>query len=465
LAVKDSLVEFNQQVKVYSSVRNKSGAVTFNWYINDSLTLSTPDSTFAWTVPATEGQYKLLLNITDGTSSVKDSLQFTVVSDILTPPVITMDSLWYSTGSTASLVCHATSSPDKASLKYYWNISGGSIIFKRDSVLNWEVPLNEGLYAVTCIIKNPDSLSAMSGKQVLVKKRTQLVGNPIAYFPMDGDVKDYSGNEHNASSAGVQLTADARGEPNKAYKFSDPGNIIDVPNVPVLNFQDQITLSFWLKLDAVPAESYVLSHGSYQDRWKISVIPNHKLRWTVKTTSATVDLDSSSPLQLNQFYHFTVIYTGYSMELYIDGELDAYVSVTGQMNMTSKDITFGRETASIENYSLYGTLDEVRIYDHALGPNEIATLKTLWNSITAVENHSDQKIRVYPNPSSGELCVEGIDQPVVNVLLTDVTGRSVSATYFVNDSGILQLNYQSAMGILFLKIETTTEVVYWKILN
>src|SRR5258708_28614296 len=111
LASRDSLVEFNQQVKVYSSVRNKSNPVTFNWYINGSLTASTPDSTFTWTVPQTEGQYKLLLNITDGISSASDSLQFAVVAHIPVPPVISgfsQDSVWYYTDSTAIITCHAS---------------------------------------------------------------------------------------------------------------------------------------------------------------------------------------------------------------------------------------------------------------------------------------------------------------------------------------------------------------------
>src|SRR6185369_6715688 len=63
LASKDSLVEFDQQVQVYSSVRNHINPVTFNWYINGILASSTPDSTFLWTVPQVEGQYKLLLNV------------------------------------------------------------------------------------------------------------------------------------------------------------------------------------------------------------------------------------------------------------------------------------------------------------------------------------------------------------------------------------------------------------------
>jgi len=467
LASKDSLVEYNQQVSIYSSVRNNAGPVTYNWYINGALAAATSDSTFIWTVPQSAGSYKLLLTVTDGASSATDSLQFAVVAHIPVAPVIsgfTIDSTWYYTGSVATITCHA-STLDKSLLKYSWNIPGGSIIKKTDSVLQWKAPQNDGLYIITGTVKNSDSLSASSTQQVLIKKKTQFVSGPTAYYPMDGDVKDYSGNNHNATAEGVQPTADARGELNKAYKFSDGSNIIDVPNASSLNFQNQITLSFWLELDNVPTESYVLSHGSYQERWKISVIPNGKIRWTVKTATSTIDLDSSIPLQLNQFYHFTMVYTGYSMEIYINGVLDTFLADTGLISVASDDVTFGRETNSIQSYSLFGTLDEVRIYDNALGPNEIITLKTLWNTVTAVQE-KPQAITLYPNPSSGVVNVKGIDQPVTNVSLTDITGRSIDAIYSNQNSVTLQVNYNALnSGVLILKIETASEVIYRKILS
>ncbi len=467
LASKDSLVEFNQQVKVYSSIRNSARASAFNWYINGTLSVSSQDSIFNWIVPQTAGSYKLLLSVTDGTSTVKDSLQFAVVKHIPVPPIITgftMDSTWYYTDSTVVITCHA-STLNKSSLKYTWNIPGGAIITKKDSILRWNAPMIDGLYSVACTVKNADSLSSTSYQKVLIKARTDYVKLPIAYYPMDGDVQDMSGNNHNAKADGVQLAADARGQPNKAYRFSNSSNIIDVPNASSLNFQNQITLSFWLKLDGVSAESYILSHGSYQERWKVSVIPNNKIRWTVKTLEATTDLDSSFPLQIGQFYHFTAVYTGYSMELYVNGKLNSFLSNIGLINVATDDITFGRETSSILSYSLFGTLDEVRIYDKALGPNEIINLKSLWNNITAVEPSSDLYITVYPNPSAGKLYVKGIKDSVIKVSVIDMTGRDLNTTHSINESGILQVNFDGLnFGMLILKIETSSQVIRRKIM-
>ncbi|HCW07491.1 MAG TPA: laminin G [Cytophagales bacterium] len=465
LASKDSLVEYNQPVKIYSSVLNKKGPLTFTWYMNGIVASTTTDSTYTWITPSTSGQYKLLLSVTDGVSVAKDSLVFSVVAHIPVPPVIssiTTDSLWYYTDSTATVICHVNAT-DKTSLKYSWSVPGGSIVLKQDSILKWKVPSLDALYTVACTVKNADSLSATVNHLLLVKTKTQLVQQPVAYYPMNGDVKDASGNNHNATASGVQLTTDARGKPNEAYKFSDGSNIIDVPNDPTLNFQSQITLSCWVKLDAVPAESYVLSHGSYQQRWKISVIPNQKIRWTVKTNSSVVDLDSSFPLQINQFYHIAVVYTGYSMELYINGKMNSYVADAGLISISTNDITFGRETVAVQSYSLYGTLDEVRIYDKALGPNEIKVLPNLWNDVTSIEPGA-QAVHVYPNPSSGEITVSGISESVHTVAVIDLAGKSKNIPFSLDALGLLHLHYfEGNTGIFILRIETATQLIYQKI--
>ena len=70
-------------------------------------------------------------------------------------------------------------------------------------------------------------------------------------------------------------------------------------------------------------EQYILSHGNWERRWKIS-ISNNRLRFTIKTTNGIVDLDSETILQKNILYNISVSYSGSELEIYINGKLDAF---------------------------------------------------------------------------------------------------------------------------------------------
>jgi len=465
LATTEAIVEFNQVVDVYSAAENATGAMTYNWYVNNVLTESSSSDVFHWTVPETEGAYKILLEVTSGAASAKDSINLTVVERVPAPPTLagfTIDKKWVAAGSESSVICKASNSHG-GRLQYTWSFSGGSLVNQKDSLVRWSVPQNEGLYTLTCEVSNEDDLKATGQQQVLVKKLSDGTTAPFAYYPLDGDVKDYSGNGHNAHREGTQQTTDARGEPDKAYKFSSGSDIIYVDNSASLNFQNEITLSFWVKLDAVTEESFILSHGSWEERWKVSVTPTKKLRWTVKSASGTKDLDSSFPLELNHFYHFTVVYTPYSMELYSDGALDTFSPASGLMSTTAKAITFGRKDVGEAAYYLKGTLDEVRIFDKALAPDEIETLRSLWNDVTAVPGETDHPFTLYPNPSHGVVVVESVHE-VKSINLMTVTGAKIKASYFhdeANDSH--HLEFKTAPGMIILRIETSTGVFYKKV--
>lgn len=464
LAVSDTLAEFNEQVTFYTTIENATTDVTYSWYVDGVLSpASTPN--FAWDVPESAGTYKIMLEIIAGTSSAKDSIDITVVANIPVPPVITgfiTDKALYYTGTEASIICKANNK-DGGSLQYKWESPAGSMISQNDSLVQWSLPQTEGLFKIVCEVTNSDGLTATSGANVLVKKMSEVPTEPFAYYPLDGNVLDFSGNGHDATLEGAQPTTDARGEMGKAYKFSTSSDIIFVPGEPVLNFQEQITVSFWVKLDEVTQESFILSHGSWEERWKVSVTPDRKLRWTVKTSSGTKDLDSSFPLELNKYYHFAGVYTGYTMELYSHGAVDTFTAHSGVIGSTRKAITFGRKDADTGNYFLRGSLDEVRIYDKALPPDEIATLKSLWNIITGVEDGIDTDFKVYPNPSQGVIRIFGLEK-IKNVEVWEMTGRKIHASYGYEEDLIFYAEIDTSPGIVILKIETSGKVYYRKIL-
>ncbi|MDH5248824.1 MAG: T9SS type A sorting domain-containing protein [Cyclobacteriaceae bacterium] len=465
LDVMDTLAAYNQQVPIFSEIENASEPVSYSWFVNGILSLVSTSKAYTFSAPAAEGTYMVLLKITSGLNSAKDSIMLTVVEKIPIPPVVdgfTTDRTWYNEGNEATIVCNANNT-NGGPLLYVWSFPSGSLVSQQDSVIHWIAPQNEGLVQIGCEVTNGEGLKASLPLNVLVKKDGVSTTAAFAYFPFDGDVKDYSGNGHDAILEGAQQTTDPRGEVNKAYKFSSGSDIIFVKNEASLNFQDQITVSFWVTLDAIPQESFILSHGSWEERWKVSVTPDRKLRWTVKTATGTRDLDSSFPLQLNQYYHFAVVYSGYSMELYVEGVLDAFIADSGPMAMTTKALTFGRKDTNTTNYFLRGSLDEVRIYDKALSPNEIETLKSLWNITTGVVENIPGGIALYPSPSTGIINIAGINQ-IKNVEVWDVTGRRIRSTYsYLENESLLQVEVDPSAGMVVIKIETQETVFYRKV--
>ena len=155
------------------------------------------------------------------------------------------------------------------------------------------------------------------------------------------------------------------------------------------------------------------------------------------------------------------------MELYVNGQLDTFLANAGPMASTSKEITFGKKDVAISNYFLRGTLDEVRIYDEALAPNEIETLMTLWapDEVTSLADEIDPRVTVYPNPASGTLYINKIKQPVLHADLTDITGRTLDCTYSTSVDGTAILEYDKGVhGLMILRIETSRGLHYVKIM-
>jgi hypothetical protein len=462
LAVVDTLVEFNQTVPVYASVENAAGVVTYNWYVNGILSSSSDD--FVWNAPQTAGTYKILLELSSGLSSAKDSIYLTVVDRIPVPPVVTgftTDKSWYATTDETVVICQANTS--QGGLTYNWTSLDGAMISQNDSLVRWKFPSVEGIYTIKCEVTNEDGLTTSSQKEILIKANGSGETQPLVYLPLDGNTLDYSGHDRDATLNGAQPTADARGEAGKAYHFTLGSDIISVPGESALNFQESITVSFWVSVDAVTQEEFIISHGSWEERWKVSVTPDSKFRWTVKTSTGTKDLDSSFPLALNHYYHVAVLYSGYSMEMYVDGALDTFTSNSGSINTTSKDITLGRKDGVITNYGLKGKLDEVRIYDQALEPAEIETLKSIWNMVTSVSAGSDH-ISIYPNPTTGIIYIESAGA-VDHVELRDATGRQIAIQgmhALANTELTIELNTFSK-GMFILKVESGGEVRRFKI--
>jgi PKD repeat protein len=315
-----------------------------------------------------------------------------------------------------------------------------------------------GIYSITLTVTNSSGSSTFT-KSVLVKDLSLTEEPvPIIYYPFNGDTKNKAKDALNAISESAVLTTGANGIADAAYRFPSSASYIYTPDETALNFQNKIAISFWVKPDALPNnEQFIVSHGSWEERYKISIIPTRKVRWTVKTNQTVIDVDADSILQIGKFDHFTAIYTGNSLELYRNGKLSAFKALSGLIQTTSKSLTIARKDEGTSDYSFKGTVDEVRIYDTDLPQSIIHLLPTTFKLKAGINDTIVTIFKVYPNPFSTQIHISlPVSETLSGIEVFDLAGKKMFQT--INSNTDFQINIPN--GFYFLKVSTNSGKVY-----
>jgi hypothetical protein len=191
----------------------------------------------------------------------------------------------------------------------------------------------------------------------------------VAWYNFSGNANDLTANQLNGQPFNTSYIPDRFGNPNRAVYFNGVNARVTVPVQPVLNFQDGITVSCWIRPADIPAkETFILSHGSWQNRWKLSITPDRHLRWTVNTLSSIGDLDSEKLMEKDTACQVAVTYDGQLLAMYLNGRLHSFKTLAGKIRTTSVALLMGQMLPGEVTYNYKGALDEVKIYNGAMHP-------------------------------------------------------------------------------------------------
>lgn len=406
--------------------------VQFEWFLDDELIKDQNQSQVQLTAPAVKSQPVLKCRISANGQTADDTIRLHIVDQIFLPPVITAivpTSKYTGTGGTNTFTAQVDSNPGET-LEYNWNATSGTFLQKTGNSVAWQAPESPEVATITVQVTNQAMLSSTLSVGALVKNTNLPEQVPLIWYPFDVNDKNAVSDRFHATASGVTKTDDPRGKASLAYRFTSGQNIISTENQPELNFSDAVCLSCWIKCEQLGSERFIISHGSWQQRYKLSITPEGRLRWTVKTSNGVTDLDSSSPVELNRYYHVTVFYTGYSMELYIDGDLDSFKAFTGAIQASTKPLTIGRMDNVETQYNFLGSIDEVKVWNTEIPVTQIEQLKNEWITAATVFA-SDPMIRIYPNPADRVIHIEsdGRFEPVF-VSLFSMEGVEVATDRF-----------------------------------
>lgn len=429
--------------------------VQYEWFFDDVLIAGQNQSQAILTAPADEGVVVLKCRITANGQTAEDTLHIQVVDRIPVPPVVNgiqAASSYTVIGEQNTFTAMVVPAPGEI-LEYNWTASTGSLNQTTGNPVTWQAPETPSVGSISLTVSNQDNLSTTVSIGALVKDTTMAVQTPMIWYPFDQDNNNAVANQYHATVSGASKTADPRGAPSLAYRFTAGSNIIYTDNHADLNFEDAVSLSCWVRCEELGTERFIISHGSWQQRYKLSITPEGYLRWTVKTSTGVADLDGSAPIELNRYYHVSVLYTGYSMELYVDGILDSFKSFSGTIQASTKPITIGRMDNTETLYSLRGSVDEFKLWDKEISIPQIEMLKTQWATPIGIEEN-DPVARIYPNPSNGDFIIEFTNnEKIIGITIAAPDGRQVVVGHFNNYEDRISVNIpQIAPGLYFLSI-------------
>jgi hypothetical protein len=407
---------------------NPDEQVQFEWFLDNILIEGQSQSQVQLTAPGTQSQPVLKCRISTIGQTAEDTLHLQIVERILMPPVVNgiqSGSKYTVTGDLNTFTALVEPAPGEI-LEYVWSAPKGVLYQTGGSSVTWQAPATPVVGTITVQVTNQDMLSTTVSTGALVKDTSLALQTPLIWYPFDSDNRNAAADRFHATASGVTKTEDARGIPSRAYRFTTGQNIIYTDNQDDLNFSDAVSLSCWVKCEQLGSERFIISHGSWQQRYKLSITPEGLLRWTVKTNSGVADLDGSTPIELNRYYHVSALYTGYSMELYVDGVLDTFKAFSGAIQPSTKPFTIGRMDNVETQYALRGSVDEVKLWNKEISVTQVEQLKNQWATSTGISD--DYLIeRIYPNPAEEVIYVEftGAIQ-VEHISLFTSDGREVS---------------------------------------
>jgi hypothetical protein len=459
-SVSDTIVQIADTIIAYCLPENNvKPNPTYEWFQNNTKIATDTTGHFAWKAPINQGVYQLKCVVSENGDTVSSfPISVTVVTKLSIAPIIS--DILFSTKMPFNVNSTITASANlnTSDVQYSWRCSSGTLSNAQALTLTWNLPNFPGIDSVFVTVSNTAGTFSFV-KPVLVKNFSSVPDPiPLIYYPFNGDTKNYAQQAFNAISVNAVLTTGANGIENSAYRFPSSSDYIYTPNDIRLNFQDKIAICFWVKPDALPStEQYIISHGSYQDRYKISITPEKKIRWTVKTNNGVVDLDADSVLEIGKFVYVTAMYTGYSMELYLNGNLSAFTPMTGKIQTTSQNITIARPDDTTSDYNFTGTVDEVRIYDNELSQQLIKLLPSTFSLKTSITDTTSTPFMIYPNPFTNEFIITlPTDEKASKIQVYNLLGKLV----FMTTVSINTIRLNIPNGFYLLSLLTNTGKVY-----
>ena len=269
-------------------------------------------------------------------------------------------------GEDVTLTAYATASPPPTYQWFYDN--GGTMEPIGETSPVYEINNANPGHTGTYICKATSGGSSAFKTNILAVLSESLDEGLVAYYPFDGNAKDYSGNGNDGIVYGATLTSGVNGQ---AYSFD---GLNDYIRLPMSSFSSQqLSVTGWWKVPTFTGNwgGSLLCGGITKASFDIH-----------RSTSIKIDINYwddrfiwlsnvQYPNQEWQFVSLTI--SNGVFNLFSDGEMGDSLNYEGILKRFGDDWTVGASFIGADEY-ISGDIDDIRIYNRALSASEVMQL-------------------------------------------------------------------------------------------
>jgi hypothetical protein len=339
-------------------------------------------------------------------------------------------------------------SPTNGSFVYQWYENSAAIAGATSSVLSFTnvQTTNAGTYYVT--VNNGNGSPITSSNAVLTvgafNPNSELVGwwklnDGAGLTAADSSVFGDSGSLTNFPADNSEWVTGLGGSDALSITNADANsdNAVVIPDEPQLNFSNNVafTLACWI----MPYTNYYASsggnsgaliakgYGNGGEQYVMDITGSY-FRFFVKNASGVFNgFTVTNTVTSNVWQHVAATYDGYSglETLYVNGQMITNAVLPGSLLANAWPVSIGNRVAGIAtayNLPFFGVMQDARIYNVCLGPQNIQAIYNILAPAIAVYNGST-------------LITNGQTSPAVSFGSVAVNGTGPAITFTITNSG------------------------------
>jgi hypothetical protein len=257
----------------------------------------------------------------------------------------------------------------------------------------------------------------------------------LAHFKFDGNTADSSGLGNHATANGAKLCPDRYGFPNKAIRLSASTDRISTPNSTTLstNAYNEFTFSMWIKRRGFNYSNYnpmLFFLGQNTSNYALFIDPEFvgglatpqyrdQLLFVNYSSTATYSSIFENTKISDTLWHqvtYVVNQNQGKLNVYFDGAQVGTDTYTPRL-LSNSSLYIGSHPT--QNWAFLGDIDDVRLYNRALTPQEIQGL------VDAEEPEEKLDVSITPTLSTGLFEIASANQVDAKIQLFDLSGRQV----------------------------------------